>query len=257
MRQPAAITESLRPEALNMMRRWVSMWDRCYNQKSQAYEYYGARGIKVCAEWLNFQTFLDFWGHPPFEGATIGRIDNDGNYEPSNCEWQTQEQQNNNTRRSRLITWNGKTQSIRDWAKEYNIGERGLSERLRRGWDMHKSLTTPGRIGFAEELEDRRRRNVESWQRNGHLYAARSRYRRGHSLTLRTQELLAVEGVEETVIDQQKKSQSKGSRLAEDQKQRIFDLSDAGVSLRKISAFMGIPKSTVHYALSTRDALSC
>jgi len=256
------------------MHRWVNMWDRCYNQHSASYEYYGARGIKVCAEWFNFQAFLDFWSHPPFEGATIGRIDNDGNYEPGNCEWQTQEQQNNNTRRSRLITWNGKTQSIRDWAKEFNIGARALSERLRRGWDMHKSLTTPGRPSFTEELEDRRRRNAKIWEVKGGLYAARSKYRRGCKLSLALQDLLAVEGVEETVEKQRKKSSCSTSRIAQAeeqnkksnssrnritqaQRQKIFDFGEAGVSVRKISAFMGIPKSTVHYVLSNRDALSC
>ena len=106
---------------INMMRRWYSMWERCYLPSGQGYEYYGARGICVCQEWLDFQTFYKFWGDPPFEDATIGRIDNDGNYEPGNCEWQNQEQQNNNTRRTKMVTWNGKTQSVRDWAFEYNI----------------------------------------------------------------------------------------------------------------------------------------
>jgi hypothetical protein len=125
---------------INMMRRWYSMWERCYLPSGQGYEYYGARGICVCQEWLDFQAFYKFWGDPPFEDATIGRINNDGNYEPCNCEWQNQEQQNNNTRRTKMVTWNGKTQSVRDWAFEYNIGTRALSERLRRGWDMHKAL---------------------------------------------------------------------------------------------------------------------
>lgn len=179
---------------INMMSRWVSMWERCYLQDSQSYEYYGARGIRVCEEWMNFQAFYNFWGDSPFEGATIGRIDNDGNYEPSNCKWQTQEQQNNNTRRSRLITWNGKTQSIRDWAAEYNIGTRRLSERLRRGWDMQRALTTYCPQDFAAELSDRRRRNQEIWALKGHLYRARSKHRRGMRLSIHSQDLLAVEG---------------------------------------------------------------
>jgi hypothetical protein len=181
---------------VNMMRRWVSMWERCYLPENPAYEYYGARGICICQEWMDFQSFYSFWGDPTFEGATIGRIDNDGNYKPSNCEWQTQEQQNNNTRRSKLITWNGKTQSIRDWAKEYNVGARVVSERLRRGWDLEKSLTTPGRMPFDEELADRRRRNKEIWDVKGHLYRARSEHRRGHKLSLHLQDLLAVEGAD-------------------------------------------------------------
>jgi hypothetical protein len=184
------------PLTVNMMKRWVNIWERCYLPNNSGYEYYGARGICVCQEWMDFQAFYSFWGDPPFEGATIGRIDNDGNYEPGNCEWQTQEQQNNNTRRSKMITWNGKTQTMRDWAKEYDIGLRSLSERLRRGWDMHKSLTTPGRPKFAEELEDRRRRNKEIWDIKGQLYQTRSKHRRGVKLSLHLQDLLAVEGAD-------------------------------------------------------------
>ena len=182
------------PLTINMMRRWTGIWERCYLPENPGYEYYGARGICVCQEWMDFQAFYSFWGDPPFEGATIGRIDNDGNYEPINCEWQTQEQQNNNTRRSKMITWNGKTQTIRDWAKEYDIGLRALSERLRRGWNMHKSLTTPGRPKFAEELDDRRRRNKQLWDVNGQLYQTRSKHRRGVKLSLHLQDLLADEG---------------------------------------------------------------
>jgi hypothetical protein len=184
------------PLTINMMKRWVNIWERCYLPNNSGYEYYGARGICVCQEWMDFQAFYSFWGDPPFEGATIGRIDNDGNYEPGNCEWQTQEQQNNNTRRSRLITWNGKTQSIRDWAAEYNIGSRRLWERLKRGWDMQRALTTPCPQDFATELEDRKRRNSELWAIKGQLYQTRAKHRRGVKLSLHLQDLLALEGAD-------------------------------------------------------------
>jgi len=252
-----ATTQSVDLRALNMMNRWVSMWQRCYDPSSNSYEYYGARNIQVCPEWFDFKCFLDFWGYPPFEGATIGRIDNDGNYDPSNCEWQTQQQQNNNTRRSRLITWNGKTQSIRDWAQEYNIGTRRLSERLRRGWDMQKALTTYCPKGFAKEREERQSEYARLWKINGHLYRARSKWRRGHRLSLPLQDLIAVEGVEPTRDDQLRKSKAQSSkgynRVSVDQVQQVLDFKAAGATIRKIADFTGIPKSTVHYILSTRD----
>ena len=65
---------------VNMMRRWCSMWERCYLPENPGYEYYGARGICVCQEWIDFQSFYSFWGNPPFENATMGRINNDGDY---------------------------------------------------------------------------------------------------------------------------------------------------------------------------------
>jgi hypothetical protein len=172
------------------------MWERCYLPENPGYEYYGARGICVCQEWMDFQAFYSFWGNPTFEGATIGRINNDGNYEPSNCEWQTQEQQNNNTRRSKMITWNGKTQSIRDWAFEYNIGSRRLWERLKRGWDMNRALTTYCPKGFQAESKERKKASKDLWQVKGQLYQTRSRHRRGHKLSLHLQDLLAVEGAD-------------------------------------------------------------
>lgn len=203
--QQMLIAPIVDPQIINMMKRWASMWERCYLPESMHYEYYGARGIRVCQEWMNFESFYSFWGNPPFECASIGRINNDGNYEPDNCEWQTQEQQNNNTRRSRLITWNNKTQSNRDWAKEYNIGSRRLHERLKRGWSMERALNTPCPKGFQAELEERRQKTKQRWEINGHLYRARSKWRQGHKLSLPLQNLLAVEGVEETMQDQCRK----------------------------------------------------
>lgn len=249
MRQPQICYQEINPLTINMMVRWVSIWERCYLPNCQNYEYYGARGIRVCQEWLDFQAFYSFWGDPPFEGASIGRIDNDGNYEPSNCEWQTQEQQNNNTRRSRLINWNGKTQSIRDWAFQYNIGARRLSERLGRGWDMERAVTTPCPKGFQRELDERRADNSKLWQVNGHLYRARSRWRRGHKLSLPIQDLLAVEGVEQTRDKQLKKTKQK-IRIDDETCRLIIQYHEAGASIRKISGFLQIPKSTVHSCLN-------
>ena len=239
---------------INMMSRWISIWRRCYLPEEPSYEYYGARDIRVCQDWLDFQAFYNFWGDPPFEGATIGRIDNDGNYEPSNCEWQTQEQQNNNTRRSKLITWNGKTQSIRDWAAEHNIGTRRLWERLKRGWDMQRALEAPCPKGFQGELEERRAHSKQEWELKGHLYAARSKWRRGHRLSLHSQDLLAVEGVEQTRDLQVKKS--KASKKAQSINETSANVTKTillmrkdGLTIRAISHALNIPKSTIHYHL--------
>jgi len=230
------------PLTVNMMKRWVNIWERCYLPKNPGYEYYGARGICVCQEWMDFQAFYSFWGDPPFEDATIGRIDNDGNYEPSNCEWQTQEQQNNNTRRSKMITWNGKTQSIRDWAFEYNIGARRLAERLRRGWDTQRALTTPCPQDFAAELADRKRRNKELWDIKGQLYQTRSKYRRGHKLSLHLQDLLAVEGASPA-------APNKWKTISSRQQKQILAARKKGSTIREIADLLNIPKSTVHLFL--------
>jgi len=162
-----------------LARTYAGILSRCYDPQSPSYCWYGARGIEMCERWQHsLDAFVEDMGHPPTAQHSIDRINCNGNYEPDNCRWATQEEQNNNTRRSKLIDWNGKTQSIRDWAKEYDIGSRRLSERLRRGWSMERALNTSCPRGFEAELADRRERNRTNWKEKGQDYQRRSRMKR-------------------------------------------------------------------------------
>lgn len=114
---------------------WHHMKDRCFNPNNSRYHRYGGRGITICPEWrYDFAVFRE-WAltHGYQEGLTIDRIDNDGNYQPENCRWITNLEQQNNKANSRLITAHGETHTIAEWARILNIDPRTLHHRFARG----------------------------------------------------------------------------------------------------------------------------
>jgi hypothetical protein len=116
---------------------WRGMLNRCRNEKSASYARYGARGISVCERWLVFENFYADMGNPP-DGMSLDRIDNSGNYSPDNCRWATPTVQQNNTRSNRVITYDGKTQTVAQWARELGIREHVIRYRARKGWKPPK-----------------------------------------------------------------------------------------------------------------------
>ena len=76
---------------------WEAMIQRCENPNNSRYKDWGGRGIKVCERWHDFRNFFADMGVRSF-GLMLDRINNDGNYEPGNCRWATQKEQNNNKR---------------------------------------------------------------------------------------------------------------------------------------------------------------
>lgn len=115
--------------------------ERCYNQNSPAYSYYGARGIKC--EWDSFEEFYKDMGEKP-EGKSLDRIDNNGNYCKENCRWSTAKEQAINRRSTTWITFQGETLNQRQWAKKLNISYKTLNNRIKvRKWSLDKVLTQP------------------------------------------------------------------------------------------------------------------
>lgn len=121
---------------------WQSMKDRCLNQNNHGYKDYGGRGISVCNRWLKFENFLKDVGEIP-NGFELDRINNNGNYSPKNCKLSTRKEQTRNTRRNRIILFDGKNQCLSAWAEEYNMSKQALKGRLDNGWPIKKALETP------------------------------------------------------------------------------------------------------------------
>ena len=116
--------------------------DRCYRTKNKDYQHYGDRGIKVCQEWLDdFMSFYNWAINNGYqENLTIDRIDVNGNYEPDNCRWVDQKTQTNNKRNSVYLTYEGKTQTITQWADELNCNRSAMYIRHRKGWSDKECL---------------------------------------------------------------------------------------------------------------------
>lgn len=123
---------------------YYAMISRVNNPNASHYERYGGRGITITQEWIGDNGFVNFMNWSNDNGysdeLTIDRINNDGNYEPSNCRWVTNEVQANNKSTNRLYTLNGETLNISQWSKKYNVNYDNLINRLNRGSSIEKAL---------------------------------------------------------------------------------------------------------------------
>lgn len=99
---------------------WAQLIQRCTNPNNKGYKNYGARGITVHPRWRDFSNFLADMGEAP-EGLSIERVNNDGNYEPGNCEWATKLTQARNTRALIFLTVQGHTACLAAWAEVLGV----------------------------------------------------------------------------------------------------------------------------------------
>lgn len=113
---------------------WNSMINRCGNPLDPKYKDYGERGIIVCERWVkSFSNFISDMGCAPTKKHSIDRINNDGNYEPSNCRWATKKEQGQNRRNNVWLEHNGKKMILADWSKELEVQSGSITTRLKRG----------------------------------------------------------------------------------------------------------------------------
>ncbi len=120
------------------------MKDRCLDPNLKNYKDYGGRGITICNRWLcSFENFFSDMGKKTSPKHSLDRIDNDGNYEPSNCRWATKQQQQLNKRTNRILVVNGVSKIIPEWNKEKGFGRMTIRNRIKLGWTHEQCVNTP------------------------------------------------------------------------------------------------------------------
>lgn len=124
---------------------------RCYNPERSDYNCYGARGISVCEEWRNnkdsFYEYITSLENFGLEGYTMDRINNDGNYEPGNIQFVDKKAQANNTRRNRMVEYNGEVLTMMQFYEKYGkyvgLSYSQLHDRLKLGFTPEEVLSLP------------------------------------------------------------------------------------------------------------------
>jgi hypothetical protein len=133
---PAKVTHghTIDGKSSRTFKSWEMMKQRCFNPNASDFDRYGGRGVKICERWrTSFSAFLEDMGVRP-EGCTLDRKDNDGDYEPGNCQWATGSDQQRNTRVSIWLTINGETRPLIEWAKVALVDISNMRRRYHAGW---------------------------------------------------------------------------------------------------------------------------
>lgn len=133
--------------ATPIYRIWLGMQERCNKKGSDFYHLYGGRGIKC--EWQSFQDFYRDMGDEFNKNYTgprsisIERVDNNGNYSKENCIWADYITQQNNRRNNHVLEYNGKRQTLTQWAREVGFDSSTIRQRLNLGFSVEEALTIP------------------------------------------------------------------------------------------------------------------
>lgn len=128
---------------------WAGMIGRCEVKSNAAYPQYGGIGITVSEKLRSFEGFLDVMGKCP-DGHTIDRIKSSGNYEEGNVRWATPKQQARNTRKNRMVTIDGVSRCVAEWAELVGISRWAIYARLNLGWSEEAAVMIPVRSHVAK-----------------------------------------------------------------------------------------------------------
>lgn len=135
---------------------WRNIKRRCLKIKDKQYKDYGGRGIKICDKWLDFRSFQNDMFPTYRKGLQINRINNNGNYEPSNCKWVTQKENCNNKNNNHLIEFNRQKLNLTQWSEKTGISFSALMYRIKAKWSVDKMLSTLSNDGKWEYKGERK-----------------------------------------------------------------------------------------------------
>jgi hypothetical protein len=116
---------------------WCGMISRCRLTNRNNSQNYSLKGVQVCEHWQKFENFLADMGEPDAD-KTIDRIDSNGNYEPSNCQWVTARVQRHNTSDALHVKFNGEEKPLAVWAEEFGIKYHTAYARFKRGLPLER-----------------------------------------------------------------------------------------------------------------------
>lgn len=126
---------------------WQNMIQRCTNPNYTNFHRYGGRGIRVCERWLSSSAFIEDMLPTWFDGATIDRIDIDGDYAPENCRWVTKQENIALSSRSIMVELNGTRMTVMQASKLASVHYMTVLRRIRAGWPIEKAVSEPSLKG--------------------------------------------------------------------------------------------------------------
>lgn len=152
-------------------RTYKAMKERCYKKYNAKYNDYGGRGIIICDEWLGDNGFINFYNwaisNGYSENLTIDRIDTNGNYEPDNCRWVTNIEQQNNKRNNIKLFYNGRYVSLLELSKETNMNYNTIKSRIcNYKWSVEKAISTPIKTRGSNKINKNKDKENESEETN-------------------------------------------------------------------------------------------
>ena len=139
--------------------RWSRMLSRCEDDDNPQYHNYGSKGIYVCEEWHDFNTFYEWCVDNGAEkGLQIDRIDNSGPYSPGNCRVVTRRENARNKSNNTNLTAFGDTKCLTDWVDDprCSVTLSTVAHRIHIGWDVEFAISTPSGLTKYKKKGDKK-----------------------------------------------------------------------------------------------------